>query len=187
MSGIFDENNMRQVLGKHIPEGETLLAGIHGVGLKTEIRQVFGKCTLFEDKLVPDENGAALAVSKSKYSNYDAYIGITEHYLILSECEACKYLYEVNEAPDLERPAAGELGACVPLEDIGACFPLAEIQKCEFKKIWMGAVNCMITMKNGSFLKLMLPKRGGLGGGMPHHAQYREAIMACLGSLNGGC
>ena len=31
MSEIFDEGNMRRVLGEHIPEGEVLEAGIHGI------------------------------------------------------------------------------------------------------------------------------------------------------------
>ncbi len=30
MSGVFDEKKMLQVLGEFIPDGETLLAGIHG-------------------------------------------------------------------------------------------------------------------------------------------------------------
>ena len=51
------------------------------------------------------------------------------------------------------------------------------------KKGMMGAVNCAITLKDGSFLKLQMPKRGGLGGGMPRHAEYREKILARLESL----
>ena len=31
MAGVFDVKNMEERLGKHIPEGETLLAGIHCV------------------------------------------------------------------------------------------------------------------------------------------------------------
>lgn len=48
----------------------------------------------------------------------------------------------------------------------------------------MGAVNCSITLKNGSFLKLQLPKLGGLGGGMPRHKEYREKIIECLEALS---
>ncbi len=39
-------------------------------------------------------------------------------------------------------------------------------------------------MKNGTTLKLMFPKLGGVGGGMPHHAEYREAIIAKLGTYS---
>ena len=42
----------------------------------------------------------------------------------------------------------------------------------------------VITLKNGAFLKLLLPKRGGLGGGMPHHEEYREKIIARLSGLS---
>ena len=64
-------------------------------------------------------------------------------------------------------------------------FPLADIQSCVIKKGMMGAVNCAITLKDGSFLKLQMPKRGGLGGGMPHHAEYREPILARLERFQG--
>ena len=117
-----------------------LAAGIHGIGLNTEARHIFGKCILVGEQLMPDKNADAYEICKCKYAKYDVYIGITEHYLILSECEV--------------------------------------------KKVWMGAVNCSITMKNGSFLKLQLPKSGGLGGGMPHHAEYRERSLECLGGSN---
>lgn len=60
MSEIFDETNMRRILGKHIPEGETLLAGIHGISQEVQIRGIFGKCIRTEDKLIPDEKGASL-------------------------------------------------------------------------------------------------------------------------------
>jgi len=39
-------------------------------------------------------------------------------------------------------------------------------------------------MKNGSYFKLMFPKLDGLGGGMPHHTEYCEAIIARLGGSN---
>lgn len=43
MSEIFDETNMRRILGKHIPEGETLLAGIHGISQEVQIKRHFWK------------------------------------------------------------------------------------------------------------------------------------------------
>lgn len=42
----------------------------------------------------------------------------------------------------------------------------------------------IITMDNSSYFILMFPKLGGLGGGMPHHTEYREAIIARLGGRN---
>lgn len=66
------------------------------------------------------------------------------------------------------------------LADIGTRFSLADIQSCKYKKGWMGSVKCFLTMKNGSYFKLIFPKLGGLGKGMPHHAEYREAIIQRL-------
>jgi len=37
MSDIFSEVNMLQVLNAHLPAGETIQAGIHGIGLKMEV------------------------------------------------------------------------------------------------------------------------------------------------------
>ena len=147
MPGIFDENNMRQVLAGCIPEGETLLAGVHGVTLQ---------------------------INRKKTSYFDVYVGITERSLLVAECEERKYLNGFYRVPDLRKTVA---------QDVGTCFPLEEIESCEVKKGIMGAVNCSITLKNGSFLKLQLPKRGGLGGGMPHHGEYREKILGRLSSL----
>ena len=48
----------------------------------------------------------------------------------------------------------------------------------------MGAVNCAVTLRDGGFLKLQLPKRGGLGGGMPRRAECREAILTRLRKLD---
>ena len=141
---------MNQVLGACTPEGEALSAGIHGITLQ---------------------------VNQKKSSRFDVYIGITEHYLLVAECEERKHLTAAYPMlPDLRKTVA---------EDIGACFPLADIRRCEIKNAIMGAVNCSITFRDGSFLKLQLPKRGGLGNGMPHHAEYREKIIARLEQFQG--
>lgn len=147
MAGIFDEGNMLEVLGNCLPQGETLLAGIHGITLQ---------------------------INNKKTSKFDVYIGVTGKYLVVAECEEREYLNRFYHIPDLRKTVD---------EDIGTCFPLSEIKTCEIKKAMMGAVNCSITLKNGSFLKLQLPKLGGLGGGMPHHKEYREKIIECLEAL----
>lgn len=183
MSSIFDENNMMQALKKNLPDGETLTAGIHGLGLETEIKQVFGKCTLVGEKLVPNENGIAIEVSKCKYSTHDVYIGISQNYFILSECEVYQHYYEFNDVPNRDGISVEDLKDEIGIEELRSSFLFSEIQKCVIKKGWMGSVKCTLTMKGGSLLKLMLPKRGGLGGGMSHHAEYREAIIARLRAL----
>ena len=150
MAGIFDEALMRQVLGACLPEGETLAAGIHAITLQ---------------------------VNQKKTSYCDVYAGVTEHFLLVAECEERKYLTAAYPLlPDLRKTVA---------EDVGVCFPFSSIQSCVIKKGMMGAVNCAITFQDGGFLKLQLPKRGGLGGGMPHHAEYREKILARLERFQG--
>ncbi len=180
MSEIFDEENMRRALEEHIPDGETLLAGIHAVAKETNVTCLFGGGVCTESGLIPDENGGIIALNKKKYSTYDIYLGITQSFLILVECERNSYYYQIDNDPDGDEADIQEVVAAIPFVDIGTCFPLADIQSCEIKKGWMGSVKCFITMKNGSYFKLILPKMGGLGGGMPHHTEYREAIIARL-------
>ncbi|MDE5867286.1 MAG: hypothetical protein K2H31_11930 [Lachnospiraceae bacterium] len=179
-SDILDETNMRKALEKYIPDGETLLAGIHAMSNETNITGVFGKWVCTESKLIPDENGGTVALNKKKYSTYSIYIGITQYSLIIAECERNRYLYQFDDNPNAKASDIQEVTSDIFLVDIGTCFPLADIQNCDIKNGWMGSVKCFITMNNGSYFKLMLPKLGGLGGGMPHHTEYREAIIARL-------
>ncbi len=180
MSGIFDEANMRQTLGQYIPNGETLLAGIHAVSKETDITAVFGKCVRLEDGLAPAEDGRTVALHKKKRSPYDIYIGITQYSLLIAECEKNSYLYRFDDDPDVSQADVQEVSSPIPLSAVGTCFSLSDIQSCEIKNGLVGSVKCSIAMKNGSSFKLIFPKLGGLGGNMPHHAQYREAILARL-------
>ncbi len=180
MSGIFDESVMRETLGQYIPYGETLLAGIHAVSRETVIKAAFTKCVRAENSLLPDENGGTVALRKKKYGIYDLYIGITQSSLLIAACEQGQYLYQFDKSTAENAVNARELTSPISLDEIGTCFPLTEIQSCEMKKSWMGSVKCSLTMKNGSSFKLILPKLGGLGGGMPNHAAYREKIIERL-------
>ena len=181
MSEIFDETNMRRVLGEYIPSGETLLAGIHAISHETKIIGVFGKCVLTENGLIPAENGGVIVVNKEKNSTYDLYIGITQYSLVVAPCERSSYYYRFDDGPDVREENIRMVTSDILLADIGNCFRLADIGNCVIKKGWMGSVKCSLTMKNGSCFKLRFPKLGGLGGGMPHHTEYREAIIARLG------
>ncbi len=183
-SDIFDETNMRTSLEKYIPDGETLLAGIRAVSKETNITGVFAKCIPMENKLIPAENGVTVALNKKKYSTYDIYIGITQYSLIITECERNRYFYQFDDKPSVKESDIQQVTSDIFLNDIGTCFPLTDIQNCNIKNGWMGSVNCMIAMNNGSYFKLMFPKLGGLGGGMPHHTEYREAIIARLSGRN---
>lgn len=183
-SNIFGETNMRRALEKYIPNGETLLAGIHAVGKETKAICVFGECTLTEDRLLPDKNGRTVTISKQKYSAYDLYIGITQYSLVMADCEAYRYYYQFDNEASGRETDIEMVTNDILLADIGKCFRLADIQSCEVKKGWMGSVNCNITMKNGSYFKLMFPKLGGISWDMPHHTEYRDAIIARLSGSN---
>lgn len=146
-----------------------------GIFDENNMMRVLGSCIPEGETLFAGIHGVTLQVNKKKTSRFDVYIGITGRYLLVAECEERKYLNEFYHIPDMRKTVA---------EDAGTCFPLAEIQRCVVENAIMGAVNCSITLKNGGFLKLQLPKRGGLGGGMPHHAEYREKLIACLSGLS---
>ena len=72
MSDIFDEDRMMQALGRYVPAGETVRAGIHGIGIDSEVKEIFGKCVLVDGRLYPDENGGVLEVFQMRrvYRHY---------------------------------------------------------------------------------------------------------------------
>ena len=180
MSTIFDEAAMRRALEEILPAGETLTAGIHAVGLEVTVLQQWRNAILSGEELLPSAAGPTLEVSRSKAARFDLYLGISERSLLLAECEPNRWLRKVSEIPNAEHPAE-VLPQPLPLAGTGCFrFPLGELERCTLKKVWMGAINCTVALKNGSFLKLQLLKLGGLGGGMPHHTAHREAILACL-------
>ena len=184
MSEIFDENNMRQVLGKYIPGGESLVAGIHAISKETLITGIFGKCIRREEGLFPDEKGGTIELNKRKYGAYDIYLGITQSCQVIAECEKCSYLYQFNDNPAVEGREVQEVASGLLFDDMGTCYSFGDIRSCEMKKGWMGSVKCRVVMKNGGYFKLVLPKLGGVGRGMPHHGEYRDMIMARLGGRN---
>lgn len=188
-SDVFDEATMRYNLAKYIPDGETLLAGIHAMAYESSVICVFSGCVPMEDRLRPDKDGRTVALMKKKYNSRSIYIGITQNHLVTTDCGVTKYYYLFDDTPADEEPYIREtdiqeVTADILLTDIGRRFPLTDIQSCKIKNGWLGSVKCFITMKNGSYFKLMFPKLGGLGGGMPHHTEYRDAIIARLGGIN---
>lgn len=179
-SDVFDETNMRHNLAKYIPEGETLLAGIHAMVYGSEVNCVFSRCVRMSDRLRPDKDGGTVALMKKKVNSRSIYIGITQNYLVMTDCGVTSYYYQFDDKPNVRETDLQEVTDDILLADIGRCFPLTDIQSSDIKNGWLGSMKCRITMKNGSYFKLMFPKLGGMGGGMPHHAQYREAIIARL-------
>ena len=186
-SDVFDETNMRHNLAKCIPDGETLLAGIHAMAYESSVICVFSGCVHMEDRLHPDKDGGTVALMKKKYNSRSIYIGITQNHLVMTDCGLTPYSYLFDDEPDnelLKETNIQKVTADILLTDIGSRFPLTDIQSCKIKKGWLGSVKCFIIMKNGSYFKLMFPKLGGLGGGMPHHTEYRDAIIARLGRID---
>jgi len=176
MAGIFDEENMRAVLGQYLPQGETLEAGVHCVGLNVRFRQLFRGAAVIDGAVVPRENGPTIMLTKGKYARFDAYLGLSQSYLLFATCEQEPWGYKVEKS---DGAGLTPLDRTIPLTEIAACIPLAHVSGFEQKKGIVGSVNCRITLQNGE-MKLMIPKRGGLGNGMPHYAEYRETILARL-------
>lgn len=222
-SEIFDEGNMRRALEPYIPDGETLLAGIHAIAKESMFTGIFGNCVCLEDRFVPapEGEGGVYSLNKKKYNGYDVYMGVTQNFLVITQCNTNRYYYQVenitgtaetlgyfekrkitgtgedgeNAKHDSKRDGMRddkndgrvhvsdgvfEVREELPFTDIGNCFPLSDIQKSEIKSGMMGSIQCFVTMKNGSYFKLLLPLLGGAGGGMPHHKEYREAVIAAL-------
>ncbi len=183
-TGILSEKKMQDALGNYIPDGETLLAGIHAVGKESSVTCVFKNCILTEDALLADDNGNTVSVSKSKYSTYDLYIGITQNSFVVADCETYRYYYEFDKEPITDTTDIQTVTEDIQLRHIGKCFPLTDIQSFEMKNGFAGSINCVIKLKNGGYFKLLLPKMGGLGGGMPRHEEYRDAIIKRLNECN---
>lgn len=179
MSEILDENNMRERLGRYISEGEDLIAGIHCITKELHIFRYYKNCVPQEDdiKYAGDKFPSILQVAKSKYATDDLYIGITQNYFIVTTCmDSTKFLYEFDYVKEDSPVELEEIEDTVLLRDIGHCFKRSDIVKCEFKNNIFGA-KCNLKFRDNSMFKLLLPKRAGLGKGMPHHAEYRERII----------
>lgn len=173
--GTQDERKMRESLSRYLPQGETLIAGVCALGKKTEFIQVFGKCMLDDDKLIPSENGAAISVKKCKYAQYELYIGISQHHLLITDAEPCKHMYEFEE---LGNQDVEGIDRTISLRDIGTCFELTQIERCETKKGLYGETACTITFKNKSLIQIMIPKSAGYA--MEHHEKYCQTLIDCL-------
>lgn len=178
------EAQMRRALERYLPDGETLLSGVYVRSKETNIRGMFGKCVRGENSLIPVENGGIVAVNKKKYSDYDLYLGITQQFLIAAECSKNSYYYQFYDNADAQGEEIQEVSAELPFADIGTRFPLSDVQSCEIKKGLFGSLRCFLTIKNGSYFKLLFPAPSGMCARMPHYTQYRDEVIAWLGGRN---
>lgn len=194
MSLTYNEKEMIESLSKSIPAGEKFVAGIHAVANETALIRVYSNCVpVFNTKQQIDyilpavENGQplegaiSLEVQKIKYAKHDVYVGITENYLILTECFDNMHFYKFGF--DKTSPFAKDLTERIAPQDIKYVFPFSDIQNAVIKKGLFGSLKCNVTMKDGSYLKLIFPKSGGIGNGMPNHLAYRDKICEKLNSV----
>lgn len=121
-SKTLDETNMRRALENYIPDGETLLAGIHAVAVETAVNYVFGECLCLEDRLIPHPGGGAYVLNKKKYEDHSVYIGITSHFLVMTDCGKESYYYQwhkIEKESDLCEPNVHKVTEEILLADIG--------------------------------------------------------------------
>lgn len=181
MSIFFEESYMNEIMGMFCPEGETVIAAVRGVGKRTEIYQYFCGCVETVDKLIPADRDNMIKVLKKKVCVYDLYIGYTEKSLIISECDmATKYYYEFDKITDPAFVGARKLDKEITYKEIGKVFPLDSICDIQTKKGWLGSLRCELKLDNGTFFHFMIPKKGGVGGQMPKHAQNRDKLIEVL-------
>lgn len=179
MSIIFKQSYMNEIMGRLCPEGETIITSLYGVGKETRIYQYFSGCVDAGDKLVPADKNNVIKVDKGKVCTYSLYIGYTEKSLIISECEKdTKYYYKFEE---INLAAIKKLENEISYKNIGKVFPLDSICEFEVKKGWLGSINCVLKLENGTFFKFLLSKNaGGLTGQMPDHTQNRDKLIEVL-------
>lgn len=198
MSGIMDEQTMKDTLGKYVPSGETLLAGIHCINKELHTSSYFRNCLPLGDYivLVESDEENVLEVKKSKVASSDMYIGITENHCIVTGCEGVRFLYEYQnyegdksniDIIDLEKDESvgKEMGTEKILgrmlqADIGHVFKLSDIVSAETKNKLFGAILLSFKFKSGCEFILTLPKKAGVGNGMPNHLEYRDMIIKCI-------
>jgi len=179
----FDEGVMAQRLAPYIPQGESLLAGIHAVSQKSCYLAAFSGCICREETLLPVEHGETISLRKEKVGVCDVFLGMTANALLLVPCQNERFAYNMKAKLPQDPAKILPLQEAVALADLGCRIPWTDIAHCQLKKGLMGAMKCQLELKNGSSCQLLLPKRGGLAKGMPHYDQYRQALLARLGGF----
>lgn len=185
MTDYFNEDKMNEFLKKYVPEGQSLLYGVKAVGLEMIVRQVFSYVT-FKDEMTLTRSEEmpefTYDVKREKYATHDIYLGITQDYIVFNECDDYKHAYSFKQ---------GTPGEFIPLEvtgdistrEFGHAQAISDVTDISVKKAFMGASKVEITFSNGSSFKMLIPKKAGIGKGMPNHANNKEKILERLGQL----
>ncbi|MCM1094157.1 MAG: hypothetical protein NC421_09395 [Lachnospiraceae bacterium] len=189
MGSIFSETRMLDELVpliNELPLNQKFQAGIHGIMKKVVITRIYRNAILSDDNVImPTAEDSILFIRKSKICDFDAYIGITQDWLLVVPCNEEKWAYESFRITEPEMMKeyldyARSLESPLPASYIIPVIPLESIAEFSAKKNWIGAYVCKLVMSDGDEFKMMLPRLGGLGGGMPNHKEYRELIVSML-------
>lgn len=188
MGSIFSEKNMLETLAPYLPEGQEIKAAIHAIVKEITIKRLFVDAHVDNRILYPTPEAGLLVLNKSKVCSFDAYFGFTNNYMIMVPCNPEEWYYEWSTVDDKNTaevlaPYAIRLSEPIDQSDIVLCDPLTDIESAKVKKNWIGAYNCEIEFGCGDAMRIQLPRLGGLGGGMPNHARYRDAIVDLLQNI----
>jgi hypothetical protein len=93
---------------------------------------------------------------------------------------ATRYFYNIEEITTPILIGVKKIEKEITHNSIGKVFPLESIKEFKMKKGWFGSLNCVLTLNNGTFFKIMLTKRAGLGNQMPEHIKNRDKIIEIL-------
>ncbi len=176
--GIYDEENMRKVLSKYVPTGESLIAGICAMAHRVDVKYIFRNCVYKEGILTPSVNTPAFKLHKFNAKGFEMYVGVTEKHLIICECEPCQYYYTVENLPAFGDIVGEEILYPVEAKDIGHCLALEDINGGSIKRIRGGSMRYVLNFINANKLKFTVKKSTFIE--MPHHQEYQKIIISSL-------
>lgn len=185
MSDYFNENLMNEKIKEYLPAGENIIAAVKAIGNSMEVRQLFSYVTSPDgETLIRSEADPEFIydVQRCKYATHDIYIGISENYIIFNECDLYKHAYFCNQATTKEFEPM-EVTEEIKLRDFGHAQLMKNVGEAKIKKGLLGQYKCVLKFTNGSCFNFTIPKKAGVGGAMPKHAEYAEKIVNKLKEL----
>lgn len=185
MADFFNENIMNEKLNEFLPAGESFIASVKAIAKSMEVRQYFSYVTSLDgETLTRSEEDPSFIydIQRCKYATHDIYIGITQNYIVFNECELYKHAFFADQAKTNEFEPM-EVTEDIKIRDFGHAQLIKNVTEAKVKKGLMGDYKCIVKFNNGSCFNFSIPKKAGVGNGMPNHADYREKIIEKLKSL----
>lgn len=179
-----DEAEMRKKFEKHIPESESLVAGVYAKATESLTNLKYRKCGIKGNSLVKDENHEFIFMERRKYTEYLIYIGITQTKLLIVECDRYKHYYAIHETLDCPLDSVPVLEEEIDLNDVGVKYDIREIAKFEVKNGKQGSKNAVLTMKDGSYYKITIPDNAGPNAKMPKHDENSKKLLDTLKTIS---